>query len=268
MTKNLRAAETHFEFGQNWSDYASRIEEDEIQQAIVGLKKIVPEEHIKGATFLDIGSGSGLHSLAAARLGAKEITSIDIDADSVATTKRVLARYGVEARVERMSVFETGSLGQFDIVYSWGVLHHTGDMWAAVRNAANHVRPGGLFAIALYQKTPMCEAWKVEKKLYTAAPNFVRATARAIFCAGFVTSITLRGQNPVRYIRDYKQQRGMSFTHDVHDWMGGYPYESSTPKETVDFVEGLGFKRVHNTDLNPKTGFFGTGCAEYLFRRN
>ena len=267
IAKNLLQAETHFEFGRNWSDYSKLIDESAIQEAERGILALVPRDQIEGASWLDIGSGSGIHSLAAHRLGARDVTAVDIDADSVETTRRVLAANGVNARTERMSVFELDSLGQFDVVYSWGVLHHTGDMWRAVRCAAEKVKPGGILAIALYQHTRLCGAWTREKEFYTAAPEWIRKAIRGTYIGAFFLNSLARGKNPVRIVRDYKSARGMSFFHDVHDWLGGYPYESSTPDETRQFVCELGFEPLHTREVVPGRGLFGTGCAEYVFRR-
>jgi 2-polyprenyl-6-hydroxyphenyl methylase/3-demethylubiquinone-9 3-methyltransferase len=268
IAKNLLQAETHFEFGRNWSDFSKLIDESAIREAERGILALVPRQEIEGASWLDIGSGSGIHSLAAHRLGAGDITALDIDADSVETTRRVLAANGVAARTERMSVFELDALGQFDVVYSWGVLHHTGDMWRAVRCAAEKVKPGGIFAIALYQRTPLCGAWTREKEFYTAAPEWVRKIIRGAYIGAFFLNSLARGQNPWRIVRNYKSARGMSFHHDVHDWLGGFPYESSTPEETRAFVSDLGFEPLATREVVPGRGVFGTGCAEYVFRRN
>lgn len=267
MNRDLLSADSHFDFGRNWADYSVRISDAEIEEAKKALLRLVSEQELKGASFLDIGSGSGLHSLAAHMLGVGEITAIDIDPDSVSTTRKTLDRFGVSARVERKSIFEEHDIGQFDIVYSWGVLHHTGDMWTAVRRAASYVKPGGLFVIALYQKTPLCGAWVIEKRFYTAAPQVLRKVASGVFGAALLSAGVLRGRNPVTYVKKYRSARGMSFWHDIHDWLGGFPYESSTPQETATFVTGLGFEPVVIGDLKPRLGLFGTGCAEYVFRR-
>lgn len=266
--KNPRQAESHFEFGKNWSDYSRLIDGHAVIEAEKGILSMMPAEKIRGASWLDIGSGSGIHSLAAHRLGATEITAVDIDNDSVETTRRVLARHGVQATVERMSVFNLESLGQFDIVYAWGVLHHTGDMWEAVRCAANRVRPGGLLAIALYQKTQLCGAWLREKKWYTSASEPMRMLARGLYISSFIANTALSGRNPLKQVREYKTFRGMSFRHDVHDWLGGYPYESSSVQETNEFVSRLGFTLLKANSLRPGRGVFGTGCAEYVYRKN
>src|SRR5262249_22038042 len=105
------------------------------------------------ASFLDIGCGSGLPSLAAGRLGAARIYAIDIDPQSVVTTHSVLNSahdFRTQWNAETMDAFnlDPGRHGRFDIVYSWGVLHQTGKMWAALRRSAAMVKPGGLLAIA------------------------------------------------------------------------------------------------------------------------
>src|SRR6266446_6943680 len=124
--RDLTLQEAHFAFGRNWAAYAEKITQAEIEEAMRGLSRLLGNERLDGKRFLDIGSGSGLHSLAALRLAAREVVAVDIDADSVATTRVVLERHtpGEDFRVVRASVFELDSisLGTFDVVYSWGVL--------------------------------------------------------------------------------------------------------------------------------------------------
>lgn len=264
----LLGAESHFEFGKNWSDYAQKIDDRAIAAAAEGVLRLLPRNAVRGARWLDVGSGSGLHSLAAAKLGASDITAIDIDADSVATTSRILAEHGVTARVLQKSVFELDDLGYFDVVYSWGVLHHTGDMWRAIDCAAGRVAPGGWFALALYQKTALCGAWTVEKALYSKAGEPVRKVMRKLYMLAYHLQLALKGKSSAEHADTYAQNRGMSFEHDVHDWLGGYPYESVTPEATRSFLVERGFTPVMIGDLKPGLGIFGTGCAEFVFRKD
>lgn len=271
MAENLTRAETHFRFGENWADYSALIDDEAIQLAIDGLIKLVPLHALRGCRFLDIGCGSGLHALAAIRCGAREVVALDIDKDSVATTRRVLARYApnAEVTVKEMSVFdpEMAGLGRFDVVYSWGVLHHTGAMWKAIEVAARMVAPSGRFAVALYQKTPMCGFWRLEKRVYLQLPHLAQVGIRKIYNAARLAYMLVRGTNPVSYVREYNK-RGMSFVHDAHDWLGGYPYESVHRDKTIAFMANMGFEAEHAPAERGATGFFGSGCLEFTFRHS
>lgn len=268
--KDLTALETHFEFGENWSDYSSRIDDQVIARAVQSFQTLVKPEEIVGRRFLDIGSGSGLHSLAAHLSGAGAVTAVDIDPKSVATTRRVLSERGVHAGVEQRSVFDLEGMREYDVVYSWGALHHTGAMWDAIDAAATRVAPGGLLVLALYKKTLLCEAWKVEKRLYTTAPKPLQLLWLGVFSTAFLVAGSLCGTNPIKYVRNYSCNRGMSYWHDIHDWLGGYPYESCTPAEVTAHVGALGFTPVRQANIETgidRIGMFGTGCAEYVFRK-
>lgn len=272
MVNKLTDVSTHYEFGANWKAYSEKIDGEAIQKAEQGLTKLIPQASIEGRTFLDIGSGSGLHSLAALRLGAKWVTAIDIDPDSVETTRSILEQnwHGKNADVKLVSVLspEAKNLGQFEIVYSWGVLHHTGAMWEAVEKASEHVAPGGLLVLALYQKTPLCWAWKIEKRIFTNSSNLVRSLIRKPFIGAFKLGLRISGRNPTEYIASYKGARGMNFYNDIEDWLGGYPYESATKDEIVNFMHQLGFIDELVLELPTKLGLFGTGCSEFRFRRS
>ncbi len=268
--------DTHFGFGENWADYAKNIDESKIVMAEEGMWKLLPSNALDGKTFLDIGCGSGLHTLSALRSGIKGAACIDIDPNSVATTRAVLQKYWKESNYV---AFEYNILSGapdprlpvegFDVVYSWGVLHHTGDMWTAIENAARYVAPDGKFVIALYKKSPLCKFWAAEKKLYTNVPA-LRWPLNVAYMALYCGLKLLMGQNPVRYIREYKEERGMNFLTDVKDWLGGYPYESASADEVQQRVEAMGFTldRSYNTEAPKGGGILGSGCAEYVFTRN
>ncbi len=144
---NLLSADSHFAFGKNWLEYAQKIDEARIDQAVADLQRLAGRERFDGLSFLDIGCGSGLHALAAVRMGALRVVGVDIDADSVAASRGTLARFAPDsdARFEVVSVFDMSpeTHGGFDVVYSWGVLHHTGDMYRALAVAASLVGGGG-----------------------------------------------------------------------------------------------------------------------------
>ncbi|HEV2629196.1 MAG TPA: class I SAM-dependent methyltransferase [Pseudolabrys sp.] len=268
--KNLKNVRTHFAFGKNWASYASLIDEPQIEEAARGLLKLVPLEDFKNRSFLDIGCGSGLHALGAARLGVSRILAIDIDPDSVATSDAVLSHHNVAAswQVETTSVFDLDASrqGTFDVVYSWGVLHHTGSMWEAIGKAASMVAPSGLLAIALYRKTRTDTLWKMEKRLYSRMPRLLQGCIRAAYIGAFRFAMVATGRKFREYVANYRSSRGMDFYHDVHDWLGGYPFETASASEVESELSKLGFKPERIFARPITTGIFGSGCDEFVYR--
>lgn len=261
-----------FEFGKNWESFSHLLDDERIFNAEARLKSFLGVADLSARRFLDIGCGSGLHSLAALRLGAAQVTAIDLDPDSVATTQAVLSKFWNDAdwAVKRLSVFDLPdqTMAEFDVVYSWGVLHHTGDMQRAITTAAQRTAPGGLFAVALYGKTRYCGIWTRIKRWYVNATPEQRARAEQLYVRLFGFYLLLRGKRLSTHIAKYnKRKRGMDFYHDVRDWIGGYPYESITPRELSDLLTPLGFELVKQ-NVRRRSGLFGSGNDEYLFRRN
>lgn len=274
---DLTKADAHFAFGENWASYAGMVGDKEIAEAERGLLRLFGPAGLVGKRFLDIGSGSGLHSLAALRLGAVEVVAVDIDAASAATSRAVLECFAAERswRVELISIFDLGpeTFGCFDVVYSWGVLHHTGDMKRAVRRAAALVQPGGCFAFALYRRLWLDWAWRIEKKWYTKASPNAQAAMRKLYKLMYAIGLAATGRRYADYVAQYRSNRGMDFDHDVHDWMGGWPYESITPTEARQLMRELGYEderlivRKHGF-FGRDLGFYGSGCDEFLYRRS
>jgi len=262
----------HFPFGENWRSFLTTMNADRIAEAEHGLKRLFPNVELTHRRFLDIGCGSGLSMLAAHRLGAT-VHGIDLDPDSVAATKTLLDKYASanDWSVAEKSVFELSPErdGRYDIVYSWGVLHHTGSMWMALERAIAIVAPHGRLAVALYRRTPLCRLWRLEKRFYARAPASVQATVRTLYKGCYLAALIATGCSPRRYLANYKSARGMDWSHDVHDWLGGYPYESTEPTAVVAFLErhGLSIERMfaHSAIAN---GLFGTHCDEYVATRD
>lgn len=262
---------SHFAFGENWASYAKKIGEPEIEEAERGLLKLIPRELLDGRTFLDIGCGSGLHALAAARLGAARITAIDIDPKSVSTTRTLLEESNLtqswQASQTSVLTLDHRALGTFDIVYSWGVLHHTGAMWPAIERAAKLVAANGLFAFALYRATRLDAFWTWEKQWYSSASPLAQKAARILYTGLFRVGFAVTGRNFNTHVANYRSARGMDFSHDVHDWLGGFPYETAIASEVAQKMTELGFT-AERVFVRPKEiGLFGSGCDEYVYRR-
>jgi 2-polyprenyl-3-methyl-5-hydroxy-6-metoxy-1,4-benzoquinol methylase len=263
--------EHRFKFGENWLQFAVDLDSNQIIEATKSLSRLIGRDQLDGLSLLDIGCGSGLFSLAARKMGAR-VRSFDLDPDSVSCAHALRDRYYPHDPhwiVERGSILDsdyTGRLDKCDIVYSWGVLHHTGTMWAALDRAAGLVAPSGIFAVALYRKTPLCWAWHIEKRVYVSAPAFIQSVLRGVYKTAFFSGKAALGGNPFQYVRDYKSNRGMDWHHDVHDWLGGYPYESANADIVKSHMTQLGFRVVRTFERPAGVGLFGTGCDEFVFQ--
>jgi peptidoglycan/LPS O-acetylase OafA/YrhL/2-polyprenyl-3-methyl-5-hydroxy-6-metoxy-1,4-benzoquinol methylase len=261
-----------FAFGDNWNRFLRIVDEQRIAQAERSIQEMLGVESLRNRTFLDVGSGSGLFSLAARRLGAR-VHSFDYDTASVACTAELRRQFfpnDPHWTVEQGSVLDRDyvhSLGTYDIVYAWGVLHHTGAMWQALDNIVPTVAPGGRLFVAIYNDQGIRSSrWRRVKQIYCSGP-----VGRALVSATFIPAFALRDlaadlvwrRNPLRRYAEYKRNRGMSVVRDWCDWLGGYPFEVAKPEQVFDFYRD---RRLHLNKL--KTCGGSVGCNEFIFERS
>lgn len=280
MTSHKQEIESgaRFEFGENWTRFLGLLNEDRIVEAENSLKKMLNiggDESLAGKSFIDIGCGSGLFSLAARRLGAN-VHSFDYDPKSVACARELKRRFfadDVNWTIQEASALDPeylGTLGQFDVVYSWGVLHHTGQMWPALENVAPLAKPSGKLFIAIYNDTgSQARRWMWIKKTYNNIPRFTRPVfAMATVLPEEIKSLSraamrLKFGEYMQTWTGYDKSRGMNRWRDIIDWVGGYPYEVATPDEIFEFYHARGFELE-----KMRCGGVGLGCNEFVFRKN
>ncbi|MGA1791084.1 MAG: class I SAM-dependent methyltransferase [bacterium] len=267
-----------FAFGRNWHHFVNHYLNSELlHEAKKSLIDFIGEDHIRGKSFIDVGCGSGLFSLAAYQLGASKVVSFDIDGDSVRCCEYLKDREGNpgnwEVRVG--SILDErfiSKIGTYDIVYSWGVLHHTGKMWEAIENATRFVAKNGLLYIAIYNKVDHfgfypdgrfgpSSLWEKEKRIYASLPSLIQNLIDYIVMLIMIILYILTLNNPIDKIRSHKNFRGMSWRVDIKDWLGGFPYEYATVAEVFLFVKRLGFSLEN---LKSNNGLLNN---EYLFKK-
>jgi hypothetical protein len=262
-----------FDFGKNWEAFSRiSLDKDKIRQAQLDFQKLVAEIPLKELSFLDIGFGQGLSLLTAASAGARCV-GIDINSRCLEVLEENRRRFFSDIGTDRISALQGSILGPesirqlqshpfarsggFDVVHSWGALHHSGSLFQAIQNAATLVVSRGYLILAIYQTHWSSPLWKRIKYFYNRSPSFIRPfwiwlCYPLIYLAKWIVT----GKNPMI------KNRGMDFYYDVIDWVGGYPYEYASQPEIVRFLNGLGFDLIHF--YPPDTPI---GCMEFTFRR-
>lgn len=261
-----------FAFGRNWARFLSCVGEEQIRLAEQSLRNMLRVEDLIGKRFLDAGCGSGLFSLAARRLGAK-VHSFDYDPHSVACTAELRRRYfpsdpdWVVGQGDVLDPAYLHTLGTFDVVYSWGVLHHTGDLWGALGLVAERVAPWGRLWVAVYNdQGGKSRVWRRVKRTYNRLPpglRFLVLWPSFVYLFTPVLLLDLARGTPFRTWREYaRTSRGMSLWRDVVDWVGGYPFEVAKPEQVFEFCQARGFRLE-----KLKTWGGGHGCNEFVLSR-
>ena len=260
-----------FAFGGNWQRFLAVVDESRIAEAIQSLSTSLNLKDLLNLEFLDMGCGSGLFSLAARRLGAK-VLSIDYDPQSVACARELKRRYCPNDNlwcVQEGSVLDEDymlSLGTYDIVYSWGVLHHTGNMLKAFKNIALSVKDDGLLYISIYNdQGGYSKFWTKVKRTYCT--NRLGRYGMTLFFIPLFTLINagigvIRYGNPFKIFFMHKNKRGMSMYYDWIDWLGGYPFEVANPETIFSFFHSSGFCLEYLKTTQR------LGCNEFVFKKN
>ena len=252
-----------FDFGSNWDAFSEqRIDGQRLIGAVHSLSALLQRDSLKGVSFLDVGCGSGLFAIAAHKLGATRIVGIDVNPRCIAVSERNRDNLVPGAPItfrsaSALSPETLDGLGQFDLVYAWGSLHHTGAMWDAIRNVTRRVSPGGTLVLAIYNKHITSPVWRTIKWLYNQLPGFAQRLMVILFGGIiYVAKFLVTRRNPL------DKERGMDFWFDVIDWVGGYPYEYAAPEDIKDFVCSNDFElRRYIAAQVP------TGCNEFVFAR-
>ena len=252
-----------FSFGANWQAYATRaLTPERVEQARRDFGALLAGIDLRGKRFLDIGFGQGLALGLAAEMGA-EVLGIDIDPVNLAALETTQRALGLAARPETrlVSILDETLVrteaGRYDVVHSWGVLHHTGRMWQAMTNACALVGNDGFLVVAIYNRHWSSPVWKAIKWCYNRLPRLGQEAAVAAFYPiVYVAKWLVTGHNPAR------KERGMDFHYDLVDWLGGYPYEYASAEEVRQFVCRQGF-----VCLRTRPATVPTGCNEFVFQR-
>lgn len=255
---------TYFDFGENWTSYSKNaLTSEALELARDSLKKLFGDEGLRGKRFLDVGSGTGIFSIAALQLGAKHAVGIDINPKCIDIGQKNAIQFlgkGTCPEFRIVSVLDETAmtkLGTFDIVYAWGSLHHTGEMYKAITHVRKNVEKNGKLCLAIYNRHYTSPWWSIIKYLYNLSPIWLQKMwVGSFYPIIYIAKFLITFRNP------FKMHRGMDFYYDVVDWIGGYPYEYASEKEILDFIIPKGFKHIKTFPA-----ILPTGNNEFIFEK-
>ncbi|MDD2902157.1 MAG: class I SAM-dependent methyltransferase [Syntrophales bacterium] len=269
-----RTAAAQFDFGKNWQLFSEHaLTPEKVRQARRDFARLLQGIDLKGKSFLDIGFGQGLSLLIATAMDARTV-GCDINptcGEVLEANKRlffpevaaapvpvIIGSILADAVLADLRRASPEGTGLYDLVHSWGVLHHTGNMELALKNAASLVKPGGYLILALYNRHWTSPLWLGIKYLYHKSPPLLRQGMIHLFYPLiYLAKLVITGENP------RKQTRGMDFYYNVVDWVGGYPYEYAPREEIIARLQPLGLEIQRFIPAQVPTG-----CNEFIFRKD
>ncbi|MFQ6107920.1 MAG: class I SAM-dependent methyltransferase [Candidatus Aminicenantales bacterium] len=113
-----------------------------------------PEE-VLNKSVLDAGCGTGVFSIIFARMGALSVVGIDISKRSLERAQRQADQLGLQnATFQKVNMLRLPFTDAcFDIVWSWGSVHHTADPFGCLAELIRVLKPGGSLLVAVYRRT-------------------------------------------------------------------------------------------------------------------
>lgn len=182
------------------------------------FEKWIPFDHIKGKRVLEVGCGLGAHAQLLSEAGC-HLTCIDLTQKAVQSTRRRLELQGLHADVRQMDAEKMEFPdGEFDFVWSWGVIHHSANTGRIVQQIFRVLKPGGEFRLMVYH----------------------RRSLSGLYCL-------------VRGFLSGKFFKGMSAHEVLSFYTDGYMARFYTRRELREFLARCDFSHVETSVLGQKS---------------